>query len=91
MWVGKCLPLCYTKLPSLQEGLARHGGCRSRNLDLCPGSRMKFDWPRKKSDLRVSRENEARDKENWRKKDAAKGYRKPEGIHENQIIGERVI
>jgi hypothetical protein len=25
----------------------------------------------------------------WGKKDAAKGYRKPEGIHENQIIGER--
>jgi hypothetical protein len=49
---------------------------------------MKFDWPRKKSDLRVSRKNEARDRKSWGKKDAAKGYRKPEGIHENQIIGE---
>jgi hypothetical protein len=52
---------------------------------------MEFDWPRKKSDLWVSHKNEARDKKNWGKKDAAKGYRKPEAIHENQIIGERVI
>jgi hypothetical protein len=50
---------------------------------------MEFDWPRKKSDLRVSRKNEARDRKNWGKKDAARGYRKPEENHESQIIGER--
>jgi hypothetical protein len=49
---------------------------------------MEFGWPRKKSDLLVSCKNEARDKNNWGKKDAAKGYRKPKGIHENQMIGE---
>jgi hypothetical protein len=50
---------------------------------------MGFDWPHKKSDLRVSRKNEARDKKNWGKKDAVRGYLKPEEIHDNQIIGER--
>jgi hypothetical protein len=39
---------------------------------------MEFDWPHKKSDLRVSRKNEARDKKNWGKKDAAREYLKPE-------------
>jgi hypothetical protein len=39
---------------------------------------MEFDWPRKKSDLRVSRKNEARDKKNWGKKDAARECLKPE-------------
>jgi hypothetical protein len=52
---------------------------------------MESDWPRKKLDLRVSHKNEAQDKRSWGKKDAAKGYRKPEGIHENQIIGERSL
>jgi hypothetical protein len=52
---------------------------------------MEFNWSHKKSDLRVSRKNEAQDKKNWGKKDAAKRYWKPEGIHENQIIGKRVI
>jgi hypothetical protein len=39
---------------------------------------MEFDWPCKKSDLRISHENEARDKKSWGKKDAAKEYLKPE-------------
>jgi hypothetical protein len=89
MWADRCLPLCYTKLLSPQEGLARHGGCRTRSLDLYFGSRMESDWPHKKSDLRVSHKNETRDKKSWVKKDAAKGYSKPKGIHENQIIRER--
>jgi hypothetical protein len=50
---------------------------------------MEFNWPRKKSDLWVSRKNEARDKKNWGKKDAARGYLKPEEIHESQINRER--
>jgi hypothetical protein len=39
---------------------------------------MESDWPRKKLDLWVSRKNEARDKRNWEKKDAAREYLKPE-------------
>jgi hypothetical protein len=50
---------------------------------------MEFDWPRKKSNLWVSRKNEARDKKNWGKKDATRGYLKLEEIHESQINGER--
>jgi hypothetical protein len=50
---------------------------------------MEFDWPHKQSDLRVSHKNEARDRKNWGKKDAARGYQKPEEIHESQIIRER--
>jgi hypothetical protein len=50
---------------------------------------MEFDWLHKKSDLRVSRKNEARDRKNWGKKDAARGYRKPKEIQKSQIIGER--
>jgi cysteinyl-tRNA synthetase len=39
---------------------------------------MESDWPRKKIDIQVSRKNEARDKKNWGKKDAAREYLKPE-------------
>jgi hypothetical protein len=39
---------------------------------------MESDWPRKKLDLWVSRKNEARDKRNWGKKDAARECLKPE-------------
>jgi hypothetical protein len=67
-----------TSYHSPREDLARHVGCRPRNLNLCFGSRMEFDWPRKKSDLRVSRKNETRDRKNWGKKYAAREYLKPE-------------
>jgi hypothetical protein len=78
MWAGRSLLLCYTRSPNPREDLAKHVGCRPRNLNLCFDSRMEFDWPHKKSDLRVSRKNEAPDKKNWGKKDAAKEYLKPE-------------
>jgi hypothetical protein len=91
MWAGRCSPLCYTKLPGPREGSARHGGCQTRSLDLCFGSRMEFDWPRKKLDLRISHKNEARDRKNWGKKDAARGYWKPEEIHESQNNRRKVI
>jgi hypothetical protein len=78
MWAGRFLLLCCTRSPSPREDLAKHVGCRPRNLNLCFGSRMEFDWPHKKSDLRVSRKNEARDKKNWGKKDATKECLKPE-------------
>jgi hypothetical protein len=38
---------------------------------------MEFDWPRKKLDLRAFYKNEARDKRNWEKKDAARECLKP--------------
>jgi hypothetical protein len=62
MWAGRCLLLRYTRSSSPREDLARHVGCQPRNLNLCFGSRMEFSWPCKKSDLQVSRKNEARDK-----------------------------
>jgi hypothetical protein len=60
MWNGWSLLLYYTRSPSPREDLAKHAGCRPRNLNLCFGSRTEFDWPHKKSDLRVSRKNEVR-------------------------------
>jgi hypothetical protein len=76
MWAGRSLLFCYTRSPSSREDLARHVGCRPKNLNLCFGSRMESDWPCKKLDLRVSRKNEAQDKKNWGKKDAAREYLK---------------
>jgi hypothetical protein len=78
MWADRFLLLYCTRTPSPRQDLARHAGCQPRNLGLCFGSRMEFDWPCKKSDLRISHENEARDKKSWGKKDAAKEYLKPE-------------
>jgi hypothetical protein len=78
MWADKFLLLCCTRSHSPREDLARHAGCRPRNLSLYSGSRTGFNWPHKKSDLRVSHKNESRDKKNWGKKDAAKEYLKPE-------------
>jgi hypothetical protein len=72
MWAGRFLLLCYTRSPNPRGDLARHVGCRPKNLSLCFGSQMEFDWPYKKSDLRISCKNEARDKRNWGKKDAAR-------------------
>jgi hypothetical protein len=39
---------------------------------------MESDWPRKRLDLWVFSKNEARDKRNWEKKDAARECLKPE-------------
>jgi hypothetical protein len=63
MWAGRLLLLCYTKIPSSREDLARHAGCRCKNLSLYLGLRMGF---------------EAQDKRNWGKKDATKEYLKLE-------------
>jgi hypothetical protein len=78
MWAGRSLLLCYTRSPSPREDLARHVGCRPKNLNLCFGSRMESGWPCKKLHLRVSCKNEVRDKRNWGKKDAARECLKPE-------------
>jgi hypothetical protein len=72
MWDGRSLLLYYTRSPSPRGDLARHVGYRPKNLNLCFDSRMESDWPHKKLDLRVFRKNEARDKRNWEKKDAAR-------------------
>jgi hypothetical protein len=46
-------------------------------------------WPRKKSNLSDSPENEAQDKRNLGAKDVAKGYLTPEEPNESQITGKR--
>jgi hypothetical protein len=65
MCAGRLLLLCYTKILSPREDLARHAGCRPRNLSLYLGLRMGFDWPHKKSNLMDAHKNEAQDKRNW--------------------------
>jgi hypothetical protein len=74
----RLLLLCYTKIPSPWEDLARHARCWPRNLSLYLSLRMGFDWPHKKSNLLDAHKNEALDKRNWGKNDAAKGCLKPE-------------
>jgi hypothetical protein len=64
MWADRLLLLCCTKIPRPREDLARHVGCRPRNLSLYLGLRMGFDWPHKKSNLLDSHKNEAQDKRN---------------------------
>jgi hypothetical protein len=78
MWAVRLLLLCYTKIPSPQEDLSRHVGCRPRYLSLYLGLRMGFNWPHKKSNLLDAHKNEAQDKRNCGKKNAAKEYLKPE-------------
>jgi hypothetical protein len=46
-------------------------------------------WPRKKSNLSDSHENEAQDKRNLEVKDAATGYLTPEGPNESRITRKR--
>jgi hypothetical protein len=46
-------------------------------------------WPRKKSNLSNSHENEAQDKRNLGAKDVAKGYLIPEEPNESQITRKR--
>jgi hypothetical protein len=46
-------------------------------------------WPRKKSNVSDSHENEAQDKRNLGAKNAAKGYLTPEEPNESQIIEKR--
>jgi hypothetical protein len=46
-------------------------------------------WPRKKSNLLDSHENEAQDKKNLGAKDVAKGYMTPKGPNESRIAGKR--
>jgi hypothetical protein len=77
MWASRLLLLCYTKIPSPREDLAKHAGCRPRNLSLYLGLRMGFNWPHKKSNLLGAHKNENQDKRNWGKKDVAKGCLKP--------------
>jgi hypothetical protein len=86
MWIDGLSPFYYTKLPSLRGDLARHEGCRPKSLNLCLDSRMGSYWPRKKSNLLDSNENEAQDKRTLKVKDAAKGYLTPEEPNESQII-----
>jgi hypothetical protein len=64
MWAGRFLLLCYTKISSPREDLARHAGCRPRNLSLYLGLRIGFDWPLKKSNLLDTHKNKAQDKRN---------------------------
>jgi hypothetical protein len=78
MWAGTLLILCYTRIPSPLEGLARHASCQPRNLSLHLGLRMGYNWLHKKSNLMDAHKNEGQDKRNWGKKDAAKGCLKPE-------------
>jgi hypothetical protein len=40
---SRCSPLCYTKLPSPLEDLAKHEGYQTKSLDLCLDSRRGFD------------------------------------------------
>jgi hypothetical protein len=41
--VGRCSPLCYTKLPSPLEDLVKREGYRTKSLDLCLESQREFD------------------------------------------------
>jgi hypothetical protein len=89
MWIDGLSPFYYTKLPSLQEDLARHEGCWPKSLNQCLDSRMGSCWPRKKSNLSDSRENGAQDKRNLEVKDAAKRYLTPEEPNESRITRKR--
>jgi hypothetical protein len=89
MWTNGLSPFCCTKIPSLLGDLARHEGCRPKNLNLCLGSRMGSCWLRKKSSLSDSHENEAQGKRNLEVKDAAEGYLTPEEPNEGRITKKR--
>jgi hypothetical protein len=89
MWIDGLSPFYYTKLPSLRGDLARHEGCRPKSLNLGLNSQMGSCWPRKKSNLSDSHENEAQDKRNLEVKDAAKGYLTPEESNESRITRKR--
>jgi hypothetical protein len=89
MWIDGLSPFYYTKLRSLRGDFARHEGCRPKSRNLGLDSRMGFCWPRKKSNLSNSHENEAQDKRNLEVKDAAKGYMTPEEPNERRITRKR--
>jgi hypothetical protein len=89
MWIDGPSSFYYTKLPSLRGDLARHEGCRPKSLNLGLDSQMGSCWPRKKSNLLDSHENEAQDKRNLEVKDAAKGFLTPEEPNESRITRKR--
>jgi hypothetical protein len=91
MWIDGLSPFYYTKLPSLQEDLARHEGYWPKSLNLCLDSRMGSCWPHKKSNLLDSHENGAQDKRNLEMKDTTKGYLAPEEPNESGITRKRSL
>jgi hypothetical protein len=89
MWIDGLSPFYYTKLPRLRGDLSRHEGCRRKSLNLCLDSQMGSCWPRKKSNLSDSHENEAQDKRNLEVKVVAKEYLTPEEPNESRITRKR--